>query len=271
MALSSIKVEVVQKLHKRFDIQGNMKMINKALEGSNSDLVVFPEMFITGYNIGDEVRNLSLSRDDPIFGSLVDTASAENKHLIFGYPERSEKIKGQIFNSAMLIGPNGIMGSYRKMHLVNFGPFEEYSYFTPGNAPFMFEINGYRFGLIICYDIFFPELTKHYALKGADAVICISASPSVTRPFFEAVIKARAIEDTIYFIYSNLVGYDSRMDFWGGSQVVSPRGSVISKGPYFEESILSATLEEETISLARSLRPTLRDTRFNIKKALEQI
>ncbi len=271
MALSPIKVEVVQKLHKRYDIQGNMKMINKALEGSNSDLIIFPEMFLTGYTIGDDVRTLSFPRNDPIFGSLVDTASAENKYLIFGYPERSEKIKGQIYNSAMVIGPEGILGSYRKMHLVNFGPFEEYSYFTPGNAPFMFEIKGFRFGLIICYDIFFPELTKHYALKGADAIICISASPSVTRPFFEAVMKARAIEDTIYFIYSNLVGFDSRMDFWGGSEVVSPRGSVISKGPYFEESTISATIEEETITLARSLRPTLRDTRVNIKNALEEI
>ena len=151
---------------------------------------------------------------------------------------------------------------------MDFGPFEEYAYFTPGSSTLTFDVKGLKFGILICYDIFFPELTKSYALQGADAAICISASPSITRRFFEIEMKARAVENTIYFIYSNLIGFDSRMDFWGGGSVIDPKGNEIVKGPYFEEKILTATLDPERIEEARRSRPTLRDTRRDILEGL---
>lgn len=271
MSGSKIELEVHQRFHKRFQRDYNSRIMIEALDSSDADILIFPEMFLTGYTLGEDVRNHALGVEDPFFDELKEKASESGKHLVFGFPERSGKIRGQIHNSAMVIGPGGTEGTYQKMHMVDFGPFEEWAYFVPGNDPLMFEVQGFRFGVIICYDIFFPELTKHYALNGADAVICVSASPSVTRPLFETVMKARAIENTIYFIYSNLVGFDSRMDFWGGAEIVSPKGKILAKGPYYEETTVGASIDEDVISVSRSLRPTLRDTRMNVRRFLEEL
>ena len=135
----------------------------------------------------------------------------------------------------------------------------------------MVEIEGFRFGLTICYDIFFPELTKAYALSGADAVVCISASPSMTRKFFEKVMVARAIENTIFFAYSNMVGFDSRMNFWGGAALIGPTGSRLAKGPYYSESSVKGKLDHHSLKLSRKHRPTIRDTRGDLLERLYRI
>ncbi|RLF66874.1 MAG: carbon-nitrogen hydrolase family protein [Thermoplasmata archaeon] len=270
MIPSSLDVEIIQRFHGRFDVPGNAKIIADAIRSSESRLLIFPEMFITGYTLGSEIRHYAMDPGNEVFGELKDLAAEHGKHLIFGFPESSNDIKGQIFNSAMIMGPEGVVGTYRKMHLVDFGPFEEWAYFTPGNAPFMFSIDQWKIGVIICYDIFFPELVKHYALNGADLVVCISASPSLTRKYFELVMKARAVENTIYFAYSNMVGFDSRMDFWGGGELIDPRGNTIAKGPYFEEASVSARIDEDLLRSARASRPTLRDTKPHISEFISE-
>lgn len=262
--LPDFKIEIVQKEHLRFDVERNLETILTSLKGSGSDLLIFPEMFLTGYTLGDEVFRYAMHLDDPVFDRIRSVCSESEKYVILGFPERSGAIKGQVHNSACLIGPEGIIGVYRKQHLVDFGPFEEYSYFTPGNELMMADIKGYKIGLMICYDIFFPELTKAYALSGVDMVVCISASPSITKRFFESVMIARAIESTVFVAYSNLVGFDSRMDFWGGGALIGPRGDMISKGPYFEESSIKGKVDERSLRTARRMRPTLRDTKSDL-------
>ncbi|MCK5772770.1 MAG: carbon-nitrogen hydrolase family protein [Thermoplasmata archaeon] len=257
----TLSVEVVQKKHERHDVAGNLLLIVNTVRDSAADLIVFPEMFLTGYTIGDDVFQMALESTSSLFDPLKKMLSESGKYVVLGFPERSTEIRGQVFNSALVIGPDGVMDTYRKSHLVDLGPFEEYSYYTPGNSLPIFEIKGMRFGIIICYDIFFPELTKYYALNGADCVICISASPSVTRDLFEILMKARAVENTIYFVYANLLGFDGRMDFGGGGAVIDPRGKEIAKGPYFEEGKVIANIDPRVIELTRKLRPTLRDTR----------
>lgn len=259
-----LKIEIVQRFHKRFDTGFNLDIIKDSIKGSDAELLIFPEMFLTGYTLGDDVFKMAMSLDDPPIREIEEACGDHDKNIVFGFPERSSKIKGQVHNSACLVGPSGVMGSYKKMHLVDFGPFEEYAYFTPGSEPFTADINGYRIGLLICYDIFFPELVKYYAISGADLVICISASPSMTRRFFESVMTARAIENTVFFAYSNLTGFDSRMDFWGGSTVIGPRGDVISKAPYYEEASVIARIDERSLRTARRNRPTIRDTRQDL-------
>lgn len=259
-----MKVVIPQKRHRRFEPEYNLGIIDKVVRTTESDLVIFPEMFLTGYNIGNEFFRLAQGLSSEYVIRLEELTRDTGKYLIVGMPEKSTEIRGQIHNSAGVFGPDGLVGFYRKMHLVDFGPFEEWAYFTPGSKPFMFEMGGFRIGLIICYDIFFPELTKYYALNGADAVVCISASPSITRKFFEITMSSRAVENTVYFIYSNLVGFDSRMEFWGGSSLIDPRGEEIVKGPYFEEALLTADMDLHKVEASRKLRPTLRDTRADL-------
>ncbi len=261
MVEGALSVEVVKKRHERHDVAGNLSLIVSIVRDSTADLIVFPEMFLTGYTIGDDVFQLALESTSSLFDPLKKMLSETGKYVVLGFPERSQEIRGQVFNSAVVIGPDGVMGTYRKSHLVDFGPFEEYSYYTPGNSLPVFEIKGIRFGIIICYDIFFPELTKYYALNGADCVICISASPSVTRDFFEMLMKARAVENTIYLVYSNLLGFDGSMDFWGGCAVIDPRGKEVAKGPYFEEGEVIAYIDPRVIELTRKILTTIRDTR----------
>lgn len=256
----SVAVEIVQTMHRRFDPMSNVESVRKAALDTGADLLVFPELFLTGYCLGRDAYRYAMTLEDPPLKDISGIASESGSTIVAGFPEKSLEIKGQVHNSAGIFHPDGRIEVYRKMHLVDFDPFEEWAYYTPGKDPLMFSVNGIRFGVTICYDIFFPELAKYYALSGADAVICISASPSTTRPFFEAVIGARAIENTIYLIYDNMVGMDGRIDFWGGGTIVGPRGEVLAKGPYFEEARIRAELKAETLEQSRRHRPTIRDT-----------
>ncbi len=269
--IDPLKIEIVQKRHRRFDIEHNLNIIKESISTSSARLLVFPEMFLTGYTLGDDVHKLAMELDSPYLVTITEYCKKHDKFIILGFPERSVKTKGQIHNSAIVIGPDGILGTYKKMHLVDFGPFEEWGYFTPGNDLLMVEIDGYKVGVMICYDLFFPELTKLYALKGADLVVNISASPSLTRKFFEKVMVARAIENTIFFVYSNLVGMDSRMDFWGGGALIGPTGSLISKGPTFEEASILGEIDIHSLELSRKHRPTIRDTNISLLEELARV
>ena len=112
----------------------------------------------------------------------------------------NKKIKGIIHNSAILIHPDNKADYYHKWFLTSFGPFEEKIYFNEGEFLNVFDTKIGKIGLLVCYDIFFPELCKAYSLLGADVIVCISASPSATRKYFEIVLPARAIENTNFLI-----------------------------------------------------------------------
>ncbi len=268
---ATLSVELVQRKHWRLELERNLETVIGSIRTSTADMLVFPEMFLTGYSLGDEVFDMALSLEDGAVSRMIDAASEHGKHIVIGLPLRSDEVKGQVYNSALVISPDGIIGRYDKMHLVDFGPFEEHAYFTPGRDPLIVDILGWKIGVMICYDIFFPELTRYYALKGCDAVICISASPSMTKYYFEGVMTARAIENTIYLLYSNMVGFDARMDFWGGGAIIGPRGETVAKGPYFEEASIRGPIDIELLSSARRNRPTIRDARPSIFRELARL
>jgi predicted amidohydrolase len=157
------------------------------------------------------------------------------------------------------------------LHLANFGPFEEHLYFGRGNELPVFETKFGKIGMLICFDCFFPELSKIYALKGADILVCISASPSTTRIFFEKVIVSRAIENTVFFTYTNLVGTELNMVYWGGNTVIGPRGDVKAKGEYFKEDTVTCEINLKELSTAREFRPTIRDTRMELFAELQKL
>lgn len=267
----SLSVEVVQRKHGRLDVKRNLGTVLDTIGSSKAGLLVLPEMFLTGYTLGDEVFDVALSLSDETVSKVVDAAAKYGKHIVLGMPLWSDEVKGQVHNSAVVISPDGILGRYNKMHLVDFGPFEECAQFTPGRDPLMVVIEGWKMGVMICYDLFFPELSRYYSLKGCDGIICISASPSMTRDYFEKVMVARAIENTVYVVYSNLVGIDARMDFWGGGAMIGPRGETVVKGPYFEEAALRGNLESEVLLSARRNRPTIRDAKPSLFRELARL
>jgi predicted amidohydrolase len=183
-------------------------------------------------------------------------------------PELDPDRTGVLYNSALVCSPDSEPETYRKMVLANFGPFEEDLYFARGDRMPIFDTPVGRVGVEICFDMFFPEITKLYALEGADMALCISASPSVTREFFERIMPARAIENTIFVAYANLVGTEQNMTFWGGAQLIGPRGNLKAGGKPFVEGIVKAGVELSELEVARQFRPTIRETRQDLMQRL---
>jgi predicted amidohydrolase len=122
--------------------------------------------------------------------------------------------------------------------------------------------------MIICYDIYFPEITRLLSLKGANLIICISASPSVRRGFFETLTAARAIENGVFLAYVNLAGIEDGLQFWGGSRIIAPSGSIISQAKYDVDDLIHATMDYSDMNRVRAWIPTLRDLRPEIFTSL---
>ncbi len=247
-----MKVLLAQ-LFPQFDVENNAERLIKIVKNNNADIYVFPELYLTGYLIRDEVMRKAISRDDRIIKRIVENVG--DKFVIFGFPEMEDFL----YNSAAII-VNGDLKIARKLHLPNFGPFEERLYFREGDEPIIVESKWGKIGVQICYDIFFPEIAKSQATDGADIIVNISASPITSRHLFEKLIPARAIENTVFFIYVNWAGTMRTLVFWGGSQIYSPTGRLIHRSPYFEESVDIVDIDMNEISVAQRFRPTLRDT-----------
>ncbi|MDP6156176.1 MAG: carbon-nitrogen hydrolase family protein [Candidatus Thermoplasmatota archaeon] len=244
------------------DVKANIAKIEKCMGETDAELLIFPEMFLTGYNIGDMLFTLALDVEGDEMEKLSSLCRSNKRSIIFGMPRKDDVIRGEVLNSSVAIGADGEVTFYDKWHLPNFGPFDERRYFRQGHHLAVFEINGIKLGLIICYDIFFPELTKQYALMGCDGVVCISAAPSITLRFFEAIVPARAIENTIFMIYSNVIGNEKNLIFKGGAQVWGPRGDRKVRAEDFKECIIELDLDMAEVETARRLRPVLKDTRI---------
>ena len=246
------------------DIKKNLKnmesLIQEAQKSANEkiDLITFPELFITGYNLRDnynEVAETIPSNEEAQSGISI-LAKKYNIHLITGIVEKAGK---SLFNSAILIGPKGYIGHYRKQFLPNFGPFEEKLFFDWGNQTPVFDTTFGKIGMQICYDIFFPETSMGLAHNGAELIINLSASPTTSRPLFHRVLPARAIETTCFYAYVNNIGTQGSLTFAGESVVIDPRGKTIAEMPKFEEGTMICEVPLEELATYRDERPVLRD------------
>jgi predicted amidohydrolase len=257
VALAQISCKVGDKKHNINTMKKNIKQAKE--KGAN--LVIFPELSLTGYLSRDLVYELAEPIPGPSIHSLEEIAKKENMHIVFGMPEQSEKAHAVLYNTAVLLGPNGMIGKYRKTHLPTHSVFEEKRYFRLGYEAPVFETEIGKMGLTICYDIFFPEICRLLRLKGAQFIICISASPAGRSRFFEVFTAARALENTVFLAYVNLVGVENGLQFWGGSRIIAPDGSILAKAKYDEEDLVTGTIDYTDLERAEAFVPTLRDLR----------
>lgn len=226
-----------------------------------ADLVIFPELSLTGYILHDQVYELAEVIPGPSTKRVEKLANKTEMYIIFGMPEMSEKTQATIFNTAVFMGPMGFIGKYRKMYLPTHSVFEEKRYFRPGYQTAAFNTKIGNIGLLICYDIFFPEVCRLTRLKGAELIVCISASPSVRRGYFEILTAARALENTAFLAYVNLVGVGEGLQFWGGSRLVGPTGDLLAKAKYDKEDLVICEIDYSDMRPAETFIPTLRDLR----------
>ncbi len=268
-----IKLALAQISSKREDKEANLEKIEtltvKAKE-QGADLAIFPELSLTGYVVRDQLYELAETIPGPTIEKVEALTKKTGMHVIFGMPELSEKTQATIFNTAVFVGPHGLIGKYRKMYLPTHSVFEEKRYFRPGYQTAAFPTSLGNIGLCICYDIFFPEVLRLTRLKGAQLIVCISASPAVRRSYFETLTCARAIENTAYLAYVNLAGIQDGLQFWGGSRLVNPSGDVLAKAKYDEEDFVICEVDYNDLRTAETFIPTLRDLRPELFDKLKE-
>lgn len=255
-----LRIAIAQTPNELGDKVENLRRMESCLEEQEADLYVFGELFVTGYMCRDLLPRVAEKLDGRSVKRVQAMAQERGCSIVFGMPIWSDEVPGLLHNCALAVGPDGRVQKYEKINLANFGPFEERFYFTSGQDPVMFDVDGSQFGVCICYDIFFPELIKSYAMQGAKGLICISASPSTSREQFERVLPARAAENTMYAIYSNLVGAQLNMVFFGGGQAYGPGGNLLVRNDYLKRDIRTIDFDPNEIAIARRMRPTIRDT-----------
>ena len=173
---------------------------------------------MTGYVATEKTKTIAISKTDDIIKELQTICKSSNIACVFGFPRKE---KSRIFNSACFIDKNGeIVGLYDKTHL--FG--DEKLYFFAGNELKVFDTSFGKIGLLICYDIEFPETARVLALNGAEMIVCISANMKPYDNLHRMCIISRAIENSIPVVYCNYVGKASQFTFVGQSNIINSNG-----------------------------------------------
>lgn len=233
-------------------------------KAGGAKLLVLPEMFLTGYALGkEEVARLAEPLDGPSVTEARRVAAEIGIALVFGMPERAG---GKIFNAAVAIDADGsLLAGYRKTHL--FGEVDR-EQFSSGDAEAeVFEVGGLRAGLLICYDVEFPEAVRALALAGADLVIVPTALMAPFDVVAKTLVLARAYENQLFIAYADRCGREADFDYCGLSCVVGPDGVDRARAGRGEE-LIFADIDREALARSRKLNPYLKDRRSELYSRL---
>lgn len=259
-----MKVAVAQVRCSPGDISLNCELIPyyaKLAQERGSEVVVFPEMVDTGYDMSAIEKTASPWTGLP-FMTAKFTAAACSMYVICGLSEREGE---KIFNSVAVIDPNGnLIGKYRKTHLFSPDPLHEGNYITAGDSLEMVQIGDIRIGFLICYDLRFPEVSRHLCMMGADVLVICAAWPFQRESHWKILTMARAIENQCYVVAANRVGADGPLTFCGSSCMIDPNGTVISVGLKDCEELLVGEVSPEIVASCRNTFPFQRDRREDL-------
>ena len=191
----------------------------------DADLVVLPELFSTGYQFTSKEETLALAEivpDGQTTRVLINLSKEKDLYIVAGLSEREN---GRCYNSAVLVGPHGFIGCYRKLHLF----YNEKKWFEPGNVELnVYDIGLAKIGIMICFDWFFPEVARYLAMKGAD-IICHPAN--LVLPYCPQAMITRCLENRVFAITANRISTEKRSEerliFIGTSQIVGTQGEVL--------------------------------------------
>lgn len=221
----------------------NRTRLQQLLASCPADFYVAPELFHSGYLFTSQKELAELAESIPegeTVQFLIRLAREKTIYIVAGIAENSN---GQFYNSSVLVGPDGFIDIYRKVHL--FG--EEKIWFQPGNLPFRVQDLGMaKIGMMICFDWIFPEAARSLALQGAE-IICHPSN--LVLPYCQSAMPIRALENRVFTITANRVGSDQRGDrtlaFTGQSLICSPAGQVLAQASPDQEQVYSIEIEPE--------------------------
>ena len=270
-SMPKLKVTLAQVVCRLHDKETNLRKMKEVVKRAKGDIVIFPELNVTGYLPRDDLFVLAETVVGPTVKAVQQLAKSTGKDVVFGIPMKDERVPGMVYNSCLLASGRGQLFRYDKMYLPTFGPFEEKVFFSEGRRVVLAEGRHVRAGLMVCYDMFFPELARLETLLGAQMLINISAAPSTSIPNFRKVMPARAVENGTFVAYCNLVGVHGSLVFGGGSVLLSPRGEELARAKDFEEEIVESEIDLSDIEVARRFRPLVRDTRVELLDEIRAI
>ena len=238
-----MRIAVVQTDIKLADVETNLNQImtktRESREGG-AQLTVFPECALTGYcfNSREEALPYAESIPGPSVNRLIGLCQEIGGYIVFGMLELDA---GKLYNALAMVGPRGVVGSYRKIHL----PYLGIDRFTDfGDRPFaVHEIDGVKVGLNICYDGGFPEPARCLALQGADLIVLPTNWPPSAETAADFAINTRAMENTVYYASADRVGIEAGIAFIGKSRICDPLGKTLASADHADEAMIYADID----------------------------
>lgn len=269
-----INIALAQMATRLGDVEANLErhlgFIKQAKSGK-ADLVVFPELSLTGYVLQDLVPSVAHRpvEDDPIFRPLL--KASRDLDLMVGFVDEDARHRFYIA-SAYLAGGH-VVQVHHKLYLPTYALFDEGRFFTRGDTVRAFDTRFGRVGMLICEDFWHASPPYLLWLDGADILLLASASPGRGLNAHDRLESARWVEGvnqayanlfTSFVVHSNRVGYEDGLNFWGGATVFDPGGQLVAHGPYFEEALVMARLDLGKLRRIRARLPLLRDERTSL-------
>ncbi len=243
------------------------------------DLLVFPELSLTGYVLQDLVPAVSCrpESDDPFFQQLLD--ASRNIDLVVGFVD--EDTRHRFYIASAYLSQGEVVHVHHKVYLPTYGLFDEGRFFAPGDSVRAFETRFGRFGMLICED--FWHASPPYILwqDGADVLLFSSASPGrglngepklESSTWVEHINRAYASLFTIFVAHTNRSGFEDGLNFYGGSTIFDPNGKLVAQAPYFEEALTKTEIDLNQLHRTRARLPLLRDEKPElVQRELERI
>jgi len=250
------------------NIEKHCEFINKAIE-KKADLIVFPELSLTGYSLKDATFDVALTPDDKRLDKIRELSSQIS--ISCGFVELGQRF--ELYNTQLFFENEKLLTKHRKVYLPTYGVFEEERYFSSGNHFRAFNSKLGRLGILVCEDIWHSASGLILALDGASLLLVSAAG--LTRGTtkndkpdninaWETLVKSMAISTTSYVAFVNRVGVEDGLVFWGGSELVQPDGNTIAKSPYLKEDLLLAEVDMHKLKHARLNTTLLSDEKLPV-------
>jgi len=236
---------------------------------AGANLLVFPELSLTGYFLKDLVPDSAIRLDDPIMRELG--ALSTDLDIVVGAVV--EEPDHRYFNASLYFSRGELVHLHRKVYLPTYGMFDEQRYFAPGDRFRSFRTGFGRAGILVCEDIWHLSSAYILSLEGVDMIICPSSSPGRgittderlgTAESYNLVCRTYAQFLTTFFLYCNRVGFEDGANFWGGSMVIGPNGDIIAQQEDADEALVLASLDLAEVRRERLTNPLLRDERLEL-------
>jgi predicted amidohydrolase len=264
------------------DVQANLEKhlaIVREARQQGADLLIFPELSLTGYVLQDLVSSVSRrpSADDPVFRPLLQ--ASRELDLVVGFVDEDQRHR--FFIAAAYLAQGEVVHVHHKVYLPTYGLFDEGRFFAWGDTIRAFDTRFGRMGILICEDFWHASPPYLLWLDGAEMLLFTSASPGRglnreaqlgSARWVERINRAYASLFTNFVVHANRVGYEDGLNFWGGSTAFDPDGELIAKGPYHQETLTLAELDLNQLHRTRARLPLLRDERTAlVQRELERI